>query len=94
MFVIDHVSEVNGDWFALYLNDHMKYEGNSDVPRFIWLAVIKELAAHNEILVRQWTTNMTLKGESIYPVSMSDLLLFHDNYDLTPVDDADACILH
>jgi len=93
VYVIDLVKDKSGDWAGLYLNDVIKHEGH-DIPDKIWLNVIADLAFHNEILVREWTTNMVPKNESRYPESMSDLLLFNENYDLTPIDGADACILH
>lgn len=92
MYVIDLVKDCSGEWSGLYLNDNLKHDGH-DIPDRIWLSVIADLAFHNEILVREWETDM-LPNESLYPASMSDLLIFKDDYKLKPIDGADACILH
>jgi hypothetical protein len=89
MYVIDYVKDESGDWAGLYLTDRLEYQGHH-IPTHVWLKTLSELGPHNEILVREWTTDMM----SSYPASMSDLLLFADNYKLTPIDGADACILH
>jgi len=93
MFVIDHVKDESGEWEAIFLNDNLKYEGHV-IPTFIWLQVIAESAAHNEILTRIWETDMRSCGEDIYPVSMTDLMIRKDRYQLVGINGADACVLH
>jgi hypothetical protein len=89
---IDYVSDESGDWEGLYFNFQMIYQNHS-IPNFIWLGALSQASGTN-VLIREWRTAMDNETYTSYPIELTDLLLFDSQYQLTPINGADSCVLH
>jgi hypothetical protein len=89
---IDYVWDESGDWKGLYVNFQIKYQNHS-IPDLIWREVLVEVS-ETKVVIREWRTAMDHVTYTSYPIELTDLLLFDSQYQLTPINGADSCVLH